>query len=495
MSINKALNISLTGLNANQKALNVVSHNIANMNTEGYVKQRVNFAEVRTKYSGSNVYSQIGSLSGVKIASISTSANQYLNNYYRTQNSPYQGLQTEADIAAGLSEIMDELSGTGLGYALEDFFSAANSLNQNPIDYSLRLNFAEKAKGVANKFNSMYNSVTSYKESVVGDGVSLTSAQNSKAGTYVDQINSKLEVLASINKQITMNQSDSSLTSQRDQVLAELSNLTNITTTITSTGTANVYIGDTAVVKGNSVMGTISINADASISFTDLDNNVKDITADIKEGTLGGTLKSISLIDNSLAGLDKLAAAFAEKMNEIQTNADANGTPCYYDRVNDKLVESPANNLLFVASDGGTTITAGNIKISDDIYKNPDLISAARVDTTQTGWETAVGNGDNALLFYDSRNDKLPSLGGLTMEDYIISLSSKAALDSQTKQEAADTQGAVADNIQNRILSETGVNLDEELTDMIRYQQAYNASARVFSCCVEVFDTLVALGK
>ena len=68
MTISKAMNISLTGLKANQAALNVVSHNIANMNTEGYVRQRANFAEVRTTPIDNNISAQIGSLSGVKLS-------------------------------------------------------------------------------------------------------------------------------------------------------------------------------------------------------------------------------------------------------------------------------------------------------------------------------------------------------------------------------------------------------------------------------------------
>ena len=81
------------------------------------------------------------------------------------------------------------------------------------------------------------------------------------------------------------------------------------------------------------------------------------------------------------------------------------------------------------------------------------------------------------------------------MNDFIRSLSTKAALDAGTKQNEADIQAAVADGIQAQILAETGVNLDEELTNMLIYQQAYNASARVFTTCVQVYDTLLELGK
>ena len=81
------------------------------------------------------------------------------------------------------------------------------------------------------------------------------------------------------------------------------------------------------------------------------------------------------------------------------------------------------------------------------------------------------------------------------MQDFLISMGTKAALKAEDLQKQADAQGAIVDSISNQILSETGVNLDEELSNMIIYQQGYNASARVFSACVEMFDTLVNLGK
>lgn len=81
------------------------------------------------------------------------------------------------------------------------------------------------------------------------------------------------------------------------------------------------------------------------------------------------------------------------------------------------------------------------------------------------------------------------------MQDFLIAMGTKAALSADDLQKQADAQGSIVDSINNQILSETGVNLDEELSNMIIYQQGYNASARMFSTCVEVFDTLVNLGK
>lgn len=490
MTINKAMNIALSGLNAHQAALNVVSHNIANINTEGYRRQTVHFAEMRTPLYDNSVRGQIASLAGVKIDGITTASNDYLNNYYRTQNSIYEGLQAGADVAGQVANLLDELKDSALGDSLSAFYDAANSLNQNPTDYSLRVNFIEKAKAVANKFNSMDKTLSNYRESVVG---TKDAPANSQLGTDISNLNDKLKNLADINRQIAMNKDDTSLQSQRDQILSEISGLADVTTTITAMGTANVKLGKEDLVRGSEVVGELSYyvnNAgEPKVRYYNNETGKTNINFEtsFKSGSIGGALSGLNTLTEAQADLDKLAKAFIDQMNNIQQYNDGNTQACYYDRVNDELVQNPP--ALF----DGTT--AGDITINDDVYKNPDLIAAARVDTTTANWEKAVGNGDNALFFYNAKSAKLTDLGGLSMQDFLISMGTKAALKADDLQKQADAQGAIVDSISNQILSETGVNLDEELSNMIIYQQGYNASARVFSACVEMFDTLVNLGK
>ena len=492
MTISKSMNISLTGLKANQAALNVVSHNIANMNTEGYARQRVNFAEVRTTVNDNTVSGQIASMSGVKVASITTSANDYLNGYLGSQNSIYQGLLADAESAAQLSDLMDSLKGTGLGDALSEFFNAANSLSQNPTDYSLRINFVEKAKYAANKFNLMYSSVEGLQESKIGNGTQ-ESADNSQIGSYVSLLNADFHALEDVNRQISSNPDDANLKSKRDQLLADISSYTNVTTVINPSGTASVSIGNRDILLNNQLQGELSVGTNGEVKFTDLNNNVIDITANVTGGKLGGTLSGVSAVSDALSGIDDLASAFATLMNGIQKYTNGNDAAASYDRASDRLVLSTED--LFTTSDGSGAFTASNLIINDTVYNNPDLVAAARVDTSVTDWERSVGNGDNALAFYTSQSERIPLLNNLTMGDYMNAMSTKAALNAASKAAAAETQGEIVDGIKNQILAETGVNLDEELTNMIMYQQAYNASARVFSTCVQVYDTLIALGS
>ena len=365
--------------------------------------------------------------------------------------------------------------------------------NMYYVDFNNKSYIVEdkKFKVFDNKFNTMYSSINGLKETKIGDGT-VTSAATSQVGTYVGNLNEDLEALVNVNKQIASHSGDDSLKTQRDQILADLSSLANVEVTINASGTANVSLGDRDLVLSGEVVGKVQLNTDGTLSVIDKKDNATDITSKVTGGKIGGLMDGLSSVEDALTSINDLANAFAALMNGIQTYVNGDVKAAAYDRANDRLVVSTED--LFTTNDGSGVVNAKNIAINSTVYNTPDLVAAARVDTSVTGWEQSVGNGDNALEFYTSQSTKIPALGHLTISDYLTGLSTRAAMNAASKASAADTQAAIVDNIQNQILAETGVNLDEELSNMIMYKQAYNASARVFSACVEVYDTLLALG-
>ena len=126
-SLLSSLNMTANTLSVNEKAISVVSHNVANMNTEGYHKQRVNFATRNIAGAiGDNVNNQIRANGGVKIANVMRYNDEYLNNYYRTQTSELSKLASQLDGLKDLASILDDLEGTGIDSALSDFYEAVN---------------------------------------------------------------------------------------------------------------------------------------------------------------------------------------------------------------------------------------------------------------------------------------------------------------------------------------------------------------------------------
>ena len=200
-----------------------------------------------------------------------------------------------------------------------------------------------------------------------------------------------------------------------------------------------------------------------------------------------------------LNDLDKLAAAFAEEMNRIQTQVDANGTPMYIGP-DGTLVESTTP--FFVTKDGSADFTAGNITINQALIDDPTLVATARLDPNAADFDDkAVGNTGNMELFNNLAKGKLTGLSlsdppgeGTSIMDYISSLVSKIGSGVASIQNAADAQDAVMQQAQAQRDELYGVDLNQELADLIKYQRAYEASARLFNAANEMMQTIINLG-
>jgi len=160
---------------------------------------------------------------------------------------------------------------------------------------------------------------------------------------------------------------------------------------------------------------------------------------------------------------------------------------------------------LFTPNDGSATITASNIGVNaallaDDGYKK---IAAAYFEGYDPADPTtfdinAVGNANNIIAMINTQTDNTADtfdiIGNISLNDYYAGILGKAASLAQSGSDLADIQNSVMESLENRKTQETSVDLNEELTDMIKFQTAYSASARVFSTCNTLLDTLINLG-
>ena len=192
VSLLSSLNMTANTLSVNEKAISVVSHNVANMNTEGYHKQRVNLQTRNIAGAiGNNVNNQIKANGGVKIANVIRYNDEYLNNYYRTQLSEQSKLGQQLDGLGDLASILNDLEGTGIDGALSDFYEALNNLNEYPASSTARINFIETAKTLTSTMNSKYQQLQENTTKALGDGVSQESLENSKIYVQYRELNNK----------------------------------------------------------------------------------------------------------------------------------------------------------------------------------------------------------------------------------------------------------------------------------------------------------------
>lgn len=549
VSLLSSLNMTANTLSVNEKAINVVSHNVANMNTEGYHKQRANLQTRNVSGTiGNNVYNQIRSNGGVKIANVIRYNDDYLNDYYRTQLSEQNKLEQQLDGLEDLAEILNDLEGSGIDAALSDFYEALNNLQEYPASSTARINFIETAKTLTSTMNAKYAQLQQNTTVALGDGSSDDSLRNSKIYVQYSALNDKLEELASVNKALQITQTGTleanNLLDKRDLILNEIAEYTDVTVEEKPNGSVNLYIGDTAVVNGGNVTGKLEIQTaekycknhqpeigypdewlamggeNAVISFVNPETGetiLDNANSEIQSGRLGGLLHFATDTGNGanginagtvMSGLNTLAQTIADVFNELNTNvndpADPNDDASYCIDPNDtgKLKETWADNYIFVSykDDGSvsTKVTAGNIQLNTDLLADDGYwnLACAYFKDPDTNYDpNAVGNAQNVVNMLATRNEKQLELKGTSIEDYYSGLVGKVAAAGSNIQSLYDTQAEVVESIKNKIQDQYGVDLNEELIDLVKYQTAYSAAAQVFNTCNSCLDTLMSLGR
>lgn len=541
MNLLSSLNISAGALSVNEKAISVVSHNVSNMNTEGYHKQRVNLeARNIAGQIGDNPNNQVRANGGVKIANVMRYNDDYLNNYYRQQLSEKNKLEQQLGNLDDLAKIFDDLEGQGIDGALGDFYEALNNLQQYPASATARTNFIERAKTLTSTLNAKSVQLSKMTGEALGDGKTEESLKNSRIYTQYRDFNSTLEELAAVNKALQTTQTGTltanNLLDKRDLILHDMSQYVDLNVEEHANGTVDVSVGDTPLVKSTKIVGQLDIETAAAYKQrTGLDskeaavinivqieedgsksyikNNAND---DIQGGSIGGLLHFGT--DNQdgqvTAGsvqtsLDKLAQTVAKIFNELNTAYDSTNGYAY--KINasktDELEATTPDNDMFSAkivnADGSVTeshnvddITAGNIRVSSNLLKTDGIwnIACAHFDTPDVDVH-AVGNAQNVIKMLGTRTEKQADLQNMSIEDFYSSMVGGIAAAGDSTRTLYETQVDVVDSLENQLDSAYGVDLNEELVDLVKYQTAYAAAAQVFNVVNSCLDTLMSLGR
>lgn len=432
VSLFNALNISSNALTVNESAISVVSHNVANMNTEGYSKQKVNLATRNIAGAiGDSTEAQVRANGGVMIANIMRYNDSYLNNYYRDQLSILKGYEAQLGTLGDLADIFDDLEGEGISGALADFYEAVNNLQEYPASSTARVNFIESAKTLTASLNAKSAQLDELTGKALGDGESQELLEASKIYHEFSVFNDKLEELAEVNKALQITQTGTlhanNLLDQRDMILNDIAQFVDINIEENPhNGSVTMYIGDQVMVQGAVVKAELDLKtakayceqngltypddwimtdengapvldefgntipreaAVISLVSRSSDGNVTTVLADansiITTGSLGGLLHSGDAVAEGMnAGvaqqtLNTIAQAIAKVFNDINTKEGA-----YAINPDDtgKLIATTPDNFIFgtpvevVNADGTVTYEIGNVT-AGNISINPELLT------------------------------------------------------------------------------------------------------------------------
>ena len=439
------LSIGRSGTLAARIALDVTAQNIANASSDGYVRRSVRLEEVASA-GGIGTIGDV-SLSGVRLDSVVRNADLFRQAEVRRTGA--DAARAGAEVA-GLENIEAAVEQSGVFNALVQFEGSLQQLAGDPTSASLRANVLEDARTLAGTFN-----IASIALDAVGTGLRF------EASGGVTQVNTLSQELARVNLRLARAADASSdqtaLLDQRDSLLQQLSQFNDVAATINADMTVEVRIGGTAgplLVQGGTAQTlAMTTAADGTIAF-----DVGGTAAALTGGSLAGKAQALTKLAAISASLDTLAGGVIATVNGAQTAGAA--------------LDGSAGQPLFSGTDAATIGVA--------------LASGAGLATAPAGAganSRDPGNLD-ALRAALSANDPAGAMDAL-----LFDISGTVAGRKVTR-DALDT---IAASARISLEAQAGVNLDTEAANLLRYQQAFQASGRVMQTAKDIFDTLIGI--
>ncbi|WP_306589838.1 flagellar hook-associated protein FlgK [Geothrix sp. 21YS21S-4] len=483
--LNASLYIGLSGLQAQQAALSVVGHNIANVNTAGYSRQR---ADLST--NNSLVEGQVYFGNGVSLNSVQSIRDRFLDLQIYRETARQTGATERYSGVDAISTSLGDTGTTGIAAQIQSFFQGFQDLSAQPENAALRTSLLGKAQTMISGLQTRYRLLSDQRDNA-----------DRAVESLVGEVNTLTTQIAKLNDQISTETTPGANNDARDQRKAltdKLSALVGINVFEGSRGEYQITLdsGSGVLVSGNNAYALKTSAGGAA-----LDNHLKvesvmggtvvDVTAGIKEGQLGAKL---DLRDNILPGfqsqLDELAAGLATQVNQLHSAgyaADGVTTGNYF------FTGATANGGL------PTGITATNgykgmvnaLSVDTAVAGNPSLIAAA-------GAASATGDNTNALALaklqtatgtVDTDGDGVGDTGPFS--SFVGSMISDIGNKTQSYQAQSDTQQNLVAALQSQRDQISGVDLNEEAASMMTLQRGYQASARFLSVINQLTDQLV----
>ncbi|HWL24558.1 MAG TPA: flagellar hook-associated protein FlgK [Ureibacillus sp.] len=518
------LEASKRGLFTQQSALYTTGHNISNANTEGYSRQRVNM-QPTLGYPGIglNAPKTAGFIgTGVQASAVERIRDSFVDKQFRQETNKLGYWEARSKSITQMEDILNEPSDYGLSKAMDEFWNSLQDLNVNPEDGGARAVVVQRGIAVADSFNYMYNSIKQLRDNA-----------GEEIGILLEDANSILEQIASINEQIMAVEPNgympNDLYDARDNLIDQLSSYFPVETKKVESGgnaldqaegSLTVFLNlngkQVKLVDGNQFaqlrnsgpsdpdgvtptdkitgLHIVKVNADKSETHLNEDWTQTGTQTDYDINLFNNLGKFKGLVDSygyettgvtkglypeMLEKLNTMAKEFANEFNKIHRDDPNNDEG----RTSD-LYGNPGEDF-FVSKDNSGNITAGNIYVSDSLIKDPNKIAASN----SVGAEP--GNGKNALNLANVKFATIAALDDVSVQTYFEGLIGQLGVDGQQAYRLTYNAQTLQQAVLERRASVSSVSLDEEMTNMITFQQAYNASARMITVIDETLDKII----
>jgi len=570
------LGTAITGLQAFQRSLETTSHNITNVNTEGYSRQRVDLVTKKEELIG------VGYLGkGVSINNITRSYNQFITTQLRSSTSAFGDVDRYSQLATQVDDILADPT-VGMSPAIKNFFNAVNDATDDPSSIPARQVLLSETEIVASRFDTMNARFTEIREQVNTDVVVMA-----------DEITAFAKSIADLNIQIANAQGQASgdqqpndLLDKRDTVLNQLAELVDISVVPGNSEMVSVFMGQGQVLVLDGNANEISTQP-SKFDPTTLDVTLKTasgietvVTSQVTGGALAGTLRfRDEVLDPAQQRLGAVAASIAMEFNNIHetgydldgnlgglyfkgqgmgtdsipvaassTNAVTSSVNVMFDKANVKNIDfsdyqldvaaGPIYTLTRIADNTSIQLTntagvltatpvipanelpgitisilpVGGLAAGDSFLIRPTFTAASTIgqnitDPRKVALATNIATDSNNVDYVvngpmpgDNRNGLL--LAGLenkqgmlgetaSFQDAYGLVVSEVGVLTSSAQIATAAQETLLNNAKDSWSNVSGVNLDEEAANLIKFQQSYQAAAQMISVSNSLFESLI----
>ena len=459
--INGIMSMAAQALTTQQQAISVTSHNIANVNTPGYSRQKL---VMTTNSAVNSVLGPMGN--GVSADAIERIYDRFISAQINNESQALGRWDAQKNAVESLEMIFNETYGYGLNEAMSEYWNAWQALSNNPAGLTERQMLLTRGQILTSAFNKLDSDLTQSQRD-----------QDFAIGATVTDVNWLAEQIVDLNQKIvsteTGTQNANDYRDKRELVLKELSELIDINAFEDTNGNVSVLIADGRPLVTGGSLWQLSTEPNASglqdVVWIDNVGNPVNINNDISGGKLKGWIETRDvLIPDYRNRLDSLARTLTTEVNNLHQNGFA--------------LNQSAGLVFF---DG--TGRAADIEVNANIVANLDLIAAA-ADAL-----TVPGDNRNAIEITNLQHQLLMSGNTATFNEYYSSLVRDVGNEVLKSESYYTHQSDMVAQLDNYRESVSGVSLDEEMINLIKFQNAYAAAAKRISTADEMIQTVLQM--
>lgn len=439
-------------LRAFQRSLDTIGHNVANVNTPGYSRQTV---DLSTSDPIQYVLGDTHSLgTGVNMAGITRIRDQFLDARLRDAFSEMGRHSAMGNGSRRVESLFLDASGQGVVSSLDAFYNSWSALSSNPTDPSNKVNVQTAGLQLTRNVRNIYASLQG-----------LENQQMSRASDAITKIQNLANEIATLNTEVRQSLAGggypNDVRDKRDAAISELSKMIDIKAQEQSDGSVSVYMNQFTLIDSAGARNIASSYNAATNSLSDANG-----TYTVDAGELRGVFDSLNFISDMKTRLDTFANTLRTEVNAIHmagTNAAGNTGVRFF---NDSTPQSGA--------------------VDFDI--DPTISGDYSAIVTGMG---APGDGSIALGLSQMRDRPFGGLGNKSFRAFYGDILSDVGRSVQVAQSNVDTQRAVIQQVEKQVADVSGVSIDEELTNMLKFQRSYQAAAKTLTIMDEVLQDVI----